>query len=122
MKMTIAQREINCNWERLGQGYVVTLHGGDKSHIGSVILATPRKSLTGTGISATSSVMNLPGHMDERIGRPFAEALAAELKVPVTLVCGVHYDHLTPDTIPAVEAACRTLQDLVLEQLKNPVR
>ena len=100
---TIATLDLSV--EQLGTQLVVCVSGGNTPHIGSVTLASPRSSLTGTGMSATSSVLNLPGHKDEAVGRPLAEALASTLNTTVCCICGIHIDDATPEDI----ASCETL-------------
>ena len=73
-------------------GISVYLCGGDRPHIGSAVLAQPRPSLTGSGDSCTSSVMNLCGHKDEAIARHLAESLCVHQRVPVCVSAGVHLD------------------------------
>lgn len=91
--------------EQLGAHLVICVSGGDVPHIGSVVLSTPRPSLTGEGRSATSSVLNLPGHKDEAVARQVAETLAAKLDTTVCCVCGIHVDNATPEAL----ATCATL-------------
>lgn len=91
--------------EQLGANLVICVSGGDAPHIGSVVLSTPRASLTGKGRSATSSVLNLPGHKDEAVARQVAEIVAAKLDTTVCCVCGIHVDDATPEAL----ASCATL-------------
>lgn len=91
--------------EQLGANLVICVSGGDAPHIGSVVLSTPRPSLTGKGTSATSSVLNLPGHKDEAVARQVAEIVAAKLDTAVCCVCGIHVDDVTPEAL----ASCATL-------------
>ena len=62
----IAGITIEIQETRIGDDIVLILAGGDKPHIGCVVQAVPRPSLTNDGsISVTSSVLNLTGHKDE---------------------------------------------------------
>ena len=48
---------------KIGEDFQICLAGGEKPHIGCVVQAVPRESLTGDGSwSATSSVWNRTGH------------------------------------------------------------
>ena len=77
---------IHYRLERLGGDLLLTVTGG-AAHVGCVVLATHRQSLTGSGTdSADSSVLNRSGHKDEFLLRALAERLSA--------VAGVHYDGL----------------------------
>jgi hypothetical protein len=104
----------------IGKDLLVTLAGGIRPHIGSVILAVPRPSLKNPSTtSSTSSVLNRPGHLDERPGRVLADKLAAALGCNVALVCGIHYDDLSPDDIEGIMEICSQLEDELLEKLKD---
>ena len=57
---TIAGITIEICEKAIGEDLVLTLSGGEKPHIGCVVQAVPRPSLSGDGtISVTSSVINL---------------------------------------------------------------
>lgn len=113
-----AQIVTEAQW--VGKDLWVTLRGGIRPHIGSVILAVPRPSLKNPSTtSSTSSVLNLPGHMDEHPGRDMAEKLAAALGCNVALACGIHYDDLTTPNIEGIMGICAELGDELLEKLKG---
>ncbi|MGE5553599.1 MAG: hypothetical protein ACM3XZ_06720 [Betaproteobacteria bacterium] len=91
--------------ENSGDGLVVTVFGGDRPHVGTVILAQPRPSLSRPGDrSVTSTCLPLLGHQEEALARPIAETLARELGVPVVVVAGVHLEGAQPAEIEAVVA------------------
>ena len=59
---TIAGITIEICEKAIGEDLILTLSGGEKPHIGCVVQAVPRPSLSGDGtISVTSSVINLTG-------------------------------------------------------------
>ena len=77
-----------------GRPLTLTVTGG-AAHVGCVVLATHRQSLTGSGAdSADSSVLNRSGHKDEFLLRALAERLSAVAGCAVAAVGGVHYDGL----------------------------
>lgn len=125
MKIICTEREFlsaqivaEARW--VGKDLWVTLTGGIRPHIGSVILAVPRPSLKDPSTtSSTSSVLNRPGHLDERPGRSLAEKLAAVLGCNVALACGIHYDDLTPADIEDIMGICAQLGDELFEKLKG---
>lgn len=85
---------IHYRLERLGGDLLLTVTGG-AAHVGCVVLATHRQSLTGSGAdSADSSVLNRSGHKDEFLLRALAERLSAVAGCAVAAVGGVHYDGL----------------------------
>lgn len=93
----------------LGDDLCVVVSGG-AAHVGSVSMATPRPSLADPAAnSATVSTFCYPGHKDDKVGNFLAEALSARLNKKVTVVCGIHYDAITPEGIAAVTALAREL-------------
>ena len=67
--------------------------------------------------SATVSTFCYPGHKDDKIGNLFAETLSARLVKKVTVLCGIHYDNITPQGIAAVAELAR---DLLQQMLQDP--
>ncbi|MDD2970848.1 MAG: hypothetical protein PHE02_01790 [Lachnospiraceae bacterium] len=98
-----------------GQDLLLSVTGGELSHIGSVSMAIPRQSLTGQGNSATVSTFVYPGHMDDKIGDLFAKELCSMLQCHVVVTCGIHFEELSPEQLVQVELECRDM----LEKLKN---
>lgn len=88
---------------RQGKDLAAMLYGGEKPHIGSVCISVPRESLTGDGsVSCTTSVVNLPGHKDEQIGRMVSEALCKKYGAVTVCSCGFHIDHADKKQIKQV--------------------
>ena len=107
--------------QHLGAHLLVSISGGDAPHIGSVVLATPRPSLSGSGMSATSSILNRIGHKDEIVARGVAETLAAQLDTVVCCVCGIHKDDATADDITACANLDELLSTFLLERIATEV-
>ena len=64
----------------IGEDVLLCLQGGERPHLGCVVQTEPRESLSGDGsVSATSSVLNFPGHKDEVVCRWMAEKISKEL-------------------------------------------
>ena len=99
---------------RIGDDIHITLQGGEKPHIGCVVLAVPRPSMEGNGTrSSTASVLNVTGHKDEILCRWLAEQMAARENA-VTVCCGgFHMDHIT-------KAQIREVKEAVEEIIKTP--
>ena len=99
--MTTKHLNIESTW--VGDDLCITVSGGERPHIGSVAIATPRPSLSGDGsMSCTSSVINLAGHRDEEIVRRIAEK--ACIKHGCTVVCtgGFHKDGIADKEISEI--------------------
>ncbi len=92
-------------------GISVYLYGGDYPHIGSVVLAQPRLSITGSGTSCTSSVINLCGHKEEAFAREMAEKLCIYCNLPVCVCAGIHIDDAGPEDIVCLTDVFHELSD-----------
>ena len=100
---------VRLSLQRAGDDVFLLLVGGKVPHIGLVVVASPRPSLTGIGRAATSSVINRRGHYDEIPARRCAESLAAGLDVQVVCACGIHTDHADEAVIENIMATCDAL-------------
>jgi hypothetical protein len=102
--------------ERLDDGIVFIIGGGELSHIGSIVLSEPRMSRTGKGFSCTSQIINVHGHKDEKIARTFAERICVKRKKPVLCICGIHIDDATKKDIKIIEENAKKLLKKILEE------
>jgi len=92
--------------EILDNGIILTVGGGEVSHIGSIVLAEPRKK---------SQIINLPRHKEEKIAKDFAEKVCIKRKMPVLCVCGIHIDNATKKDIKTLESNTQKLLKKVLK-------
>ncbi|MCD8014770.1 MAG: hypothetical protein LUG99_16675 [Lachnospiraceae bacterium] len=116
-KKTVCGITILCDVIPMGPDYTICVRDGKNGHIGSAVMAAARPSLTGDGISATSSVLNRLGHKDEEIARQIAETVAAHQNCTVVCTCGIHIDHIRPEEIREILDACRELEEEIIESL-----
>ena len=101
-----------------GSDLVVTVGGGERPHVGCVVLAQPHASVKEPGrVRVTSSVITMPPHREEALARPLAEALAKALRGVVTVAAGVHDDDLSPEGIAAYLDLAVRLRDRLLARL-----
>lgn len=110
---------ICCQVIPMGRDITLAVYGGDTPHVGSVVMATARPSLSGEGLSATSSVLNGLGHKDEAVGRLFAEAVAKAKNCTAVCACGIHVDAITHDQLELVRVCCERLLRRVLGALEQ---
>ncbi|MCC8138003.1 MAG: hypothetical protein LIO76_08085 [Clostridiales bacterium] len=108
---------ILCDVIPMGNDCTICIRDEDGGHIGSAVMAIARPSLTGKGMSATSSVLNCLGHKDEEIARRIAERVAANLNCAVVCTCGIHMDGITQEQIRQILDACRGLEQTILNDL-----
>jgi len=102
MELTFA--EIVVEVSRIGKDLSVAVSGGERPHIGCIILAVPRPSLRDDGkISCTSSVLNVTGHKDEVVCREIAETLCRKYHCTVAAAGGFHVDNMTVEQIREVQ-------------------
>jgi hypothetical protein len=79
----------------LGQDLVVAVGGGERPHVGCVVLAQPAPARSGpAGWTASCSVLTIPPHKEEPIARGVAARLAAECGRVAVVCAGVHDDGL----------------------------
>ena len=103
----------------VGEDIFVCLQGGERPHLGCVVQTEPRESLTGDGsVSATSSVLNYPGHKDEVVCRYVAEKISRELKRRVVCTGGFHKDGITSEEIREVQWAVETVTEKIVVKLR----
>lgn len=102
-----------------GNGLNGLLIGGEKPHIGGVVLALPRPSLSGKGWSEDVFITPVPGHKDVDVARSVAGQLARELQCPVVVSAGIHSDHLSLEELRMIIQHCDKLAHAALEFIKN---
>ncbi len=94
---------------RMGRDYTICVFDDKNGHIGSTAVSVARKSLTGEGISATTSVLNITGHKEEEIAREFSEAVAVKKNCTAVCTCGIHVDDINKEEIDEIRDACKSL-------------
>jgi hypothetical protein len=103
---------------RAGADLAVVVGGGERPHVGCVVVAQPHRSAAQPErVRVTSSVLSIPPHREEALARPLAEALARATEGVVTVSAGVHDDDLTPDGIATYLALAERLRDRLLRRL-----
>jgi hypothetical protein len=85
---------------RIGDDLVLFLGGGERSHVGGVVIAEPRKKV---------KAVRLTGHYDDIVLKPIAETACKKFKVKVIAVGGVHVDNATKEEINLLVENCRKL-------------
>lgn len=101
-------KEITAEWEPLERGCLVTLFGGDQTHIGSTTMICSE---------GEPQTICFPGHKERQVTEQWASALYEILHEPVCVTAGIHYDHLTPEGIREVLAVTDRLLDRLIQYL-----
>jgi hypothetical protein len=94
----------------IGNDLLVTITGGTV-HIGAAAVGIK------TGGIATSSVITVPEHREDRIVKDAAEKLAKILDKSVVVVAGVHYDNMTPEEIADTLQLCDEMVNALAGEL-----
>jgi hypothetical protein len=100
-------------------GFVLQLYGGTHEHVGSVTVSTTAATIRNPERKrATSSVINLPPHMDELVARPAAERLALLFDAPVVCIAGLHIDNATQEEIETMVKNAEAVVEKLIVKIK----
>jgi len=84
--------------EKIGDNLLFVLGGGEKSHIGGVVVCEPGKK---------TRAVRLEGHFDDIVLKPIAETACKKYETTVVAVGGVHVDNATKKEIALLVKNCR---------------
>ena len=114
----VAGSALQVSAAKIGEDILLCVSGGTKPHIGCVVQAVPRLSLSGDGTqSATASVLNLTGHKDEFLCRKLAEIVCSRLGVTVVCTGGFHLDGMTDGQIRELLAVTEDIGEKFAQQM-----
>ena len=82
----------------VGDDLVFILGGGERSHLGGVVICEPGKP--------TNSI-RLQGHYDDLVLQPIAEAACKKYKKKIVALGGVHVDNATKQDINLLVKNCK---------------
>ena len=86
--------------KKLDDGIIYILGGGEKSHIGGVVICEPGKK---------PQVIRLEGHYDDIVLKPIAETACKKYKTKVVALGGVHVDNASKEEIGILVENCNNL-------------
>jgi hypothetical protein len=93
-------RSLEARVQVVGEDLVVAVGGGERPHVGSLVLAQPVPSKRpGKPWSASCSVLTIPPHKEEPLARGIATRLAEALGRVTVVTAGVHDDGLDAEGI-----------------------
>jgi hypothetical protein len=90
--------------EKLGEDIVFYLGGGERSHIGGVVICEPGKK---------AKIIRLTGHYDDIVLKPIAETACKKYKNKVVAVGGIHIEHAKKNEIDLLVKNCMKLLDKI---------
>ncbi len=93
-------RSLEATVVAAGADLVVVVGGGERPHVGCVVLAQPYRSKQRPGSwSASCSVLTIPPHKEEPIARGIAARIASALGRVAVVSAGVHDKHLDAEGV-----------------------
>jgi hypothetical protein len=99
--------------KRVGDDWVACMIGG-KAHVGAVGVGV-YDEISGR---ASSSVITLAGHRDDRIAKEGAERISKHTKSATVLIVGIHVENITEKEISMIIKNSEHLVGMFLEKLK----
>ena len=87
---------------RHGDDIVLFLGGGERPHLGSVVLCEPGKK---------PRIINRKGHFDWMVAKPIASIVCMKRKRPVVCIAGIHVDDAKKEDIEILKKNCKLLED-----------
>ena len=83
-----------------GEDLIYILGGGERSHIGGVVICEPGKK---------AQSVRLKGHYDDIVLKPIAEVACKKYNTKVVAVGGVHVDNASQEEIDLLVRNCKDL-------------
>lgn len=117
MEIKVLNKLICCQVIKMGEDLQVCVYGGERSHIGSVVIASPYQK--DKRIHITCSTVTLPAHKDDLVAKLFASRLSQEMNIVVCCSCGIHYDKATKQQLDEIVEGCKELLEIVVKNLKE---
>jgi hypothetical protein len=106
-RITIALEAVD-----VGDDLLVTITGGN-AHIGAAAVGIKTEGM------ATSSVITVPAHREDRVVKDAAEKLAKALDRAVVVVAGIHYDDMSQDEIMDTLQLCDEMINTLIGELSK---
>ena len=86
-----------------GEDLCILFSGGDRPHIGAVALGVWTSSANDSEkMSATASLVSVPGHKESQLALAAAEKLSIVAKRTVVVTVGIHIEDISPELITRV--------------------
>ena len=113
-------QRIGASVTSVGEDLVVAIGGGEKPHVGCVVLAQPRPSNARPGAwSASCSVLTIPPHKEEAIARGVATRLAEAFGRVTVVTAGIHDDNLDAEGIATYLRLGEELAEALVSRLTD---
>ena len=86
--------------KQIGEDRIYILGGGEKTHIGGVVICEPGKK---------TQMLKLKGHYDYIVLKPIAEKACKKYKKRVIALGGIHIDNATKQEIDKIVDNCKKM-------------
>ncbi len=101
-----------------GKDLNISIVGGDKPHIGAISIASPTEKLyNGIKRSATTSVISLQDHKEDKLACLAAKKIATALDCVVSVSVGIHIDNVTKQEIEILNDNFMELVEKIKKEL-----
>ena len=90
--------------KKLDDDVLLILGGGEKSHIGGIIICKPDEK---------TQVIKFKNHYDYVVLKPLAEAACKKYKTRVVALGGIHIDNATREEIDIIIKNCKELSKCI---------
>lgn len=87
---------------RIGEDIIIFLEGGEKPHLGSVVLAEPGRDAV---------KINRGKHKEWIVAEPIAKSLSEIREKPVLCIAGIHSDNATGEEINEIIENCKKIEE-----------
>lgn len=99
------------------EAIIVLLQGGEKPHIGAVVLTIPHScSADGKMFSCNSWTVPVLTHKDDEIAKPCAEKIAGITGKATVVIAGIHVQDARPEEISLFINNCNLLVQKLLSE------
>ena len=90
--------------KKIGENLLFILGGGEKSHIGGIVVCNPGKK---------PQAIRFKGHYDDIVLKPIAEAACKKYKTRVVAIGGIHIDNASKEEIDILMKNCNNLVNML---------
>jgi len=119
-KISEGRFEVEAVVTRTHDGINICIGGGERPHIGTVVISQPRESLLGDGtISCTTSIINVLYHKDDGVAVPLAEMVCKAINQLVVVTAGLHIENAVQSDIDMFKSLTNQLGQKIVKGLKT---
>ena len=98
------KHRVQLEKQMVGDHILLVLQGGEKPHIGSVVICEPEKD---------PLLVRLGSHKDHIVLKPIAETVCEKFNTTVVAVGGIHIDNATKEDIEIIIKNCKRLESCI---------